>query len=350
MRYKILVIEDDRIMRENIAELLELSAYEVETAENGKLGVKKVEEFLPDLIICDVMMPELDGYGVLYILSKNAKTAAIPFIFLTAKSERVDFRKGMTLGADDYLTKPFEEMELLNAVESRLKKLELVKKEFTQDVDGLQEFIKEAEGLNVVSSLTENRKLYSYKANDFIFREGDMANFLFFIQKGKVKSFKLNEAGKEYITEIYQEGDFLGYRPLVELSRYNDFASALEDTEIYKIPKDDFLKLIYNNREVSARFIKMMSKNLSEKENQLLQLAYDSVKRRTALLLKELSEKGSNATIEVSRGDLANMIATSKETLVRTLSGLKEDEIIESDGHSITIINQEKLEQILKWS
>ena len=127
---KILLIEDNLEMRENTAEILELANYEVVTAENGKVGVEKAKAELPDLIICDIMMPELDGYGVLYYLGKDPKTAAIPFIFLTAKAELSEMRKGMNLGADDYLTKPYEEMELLNAIESRIKKSDAVKKEY----------------------------------------------------------------------------------------------------------------------------------------------------------------------------------------------------------------------------
>ena len=130
---KILLIEDDEIMRENISELIALTGYEVEVAANGMLGVEKVSSFKPDLIVCDVMMPELDGYGVLYILSQKPETASIPFIFLTAKSEKEDLRKGMELGADDYLSKPFESTELIRAIESRLKKNELLKKEFSNN-------------------------------------------------------------------------------------------------------------------------------------------------------------------------------------------------------------------------
>src|SRR5690554_4269581 len=110
---KIVLIEDNHEMRENIEEMLELADYQVLSAANGKIGVELVKKELPDLIICDIMMPELDGYGVLYYLSKIPETRAIPFIFLSAKTERQDLRKGMNLGADDYVTKPFEEIELL---------------------------------------------------------------------------------------------------------------------------------------------------------------------------------------------------------------------------------------------
>ncbi|NOQ74942.1 MAG: response regulator [Crocinitomix sp.] len=125
MRVKILLIEDNHEMLENIEEILELADYDVVTAENGKKGVPLIKKELPDLILCDIMMPELDGYGVLDAISRDPLTAAIPFIFLTAKSGKEDFRKGMNLGADDYLTKPFDDRQLLDTVERRIKKVYL---------------------------------------------------------------------------------------------------------------------------------------------------------------------------------------------------------------------------------
>ena len=120
----ILIIEDNIDVRENTADLLELANYKVATAENGKIGVEMVKKLQPDVILCDIMMPELDGYGVLQKLSENAKTASIPFIFLTAKTEKFEQQKGMNLGADYYLTKPFNEHELLTSIETILKKQE----------------------------------------------------------------------------------------------------------------------------------------------------------------------------------------------------------------------------------
>jgi DNA-binding response OmpR family regulator len=109
---RILLIEDNPEVRENLCEILELSGYAVEQADNGKVGVEKALTSPPDLILCDVMMPELDGFGVLQILSKKSATTGVPFIFLTAKTEREDLRRGMNLGADDYLTKPIYKDEL----------------------------------------------------------------------------------------------------------------------------------------------------------------------------------------------------------------------------------------------
>lgn len=119
---KILVIEDEISLRENTVELLELAGFEVVEAEDGQLGVQLAQEILPDLILCDVMMPELDGYGVLSCVRSNPTTSLIPFIFLTAKGTTYDFRQGMNLGADDYLTKPFKQQDLLDAIASRLNK------------------------------------------------------------------------------------------------------------------------------------------------------------------------------------------------------------------------------------
>ena len=125
---KVLIIEDNEDILENTSEILELSNYRVFTAYNGKLGVEQALEKKPDLILCDIMMPELDGFGVLHMIQKIPELQDTPFIFLTAKTEQSDIRKGMSLGADDYIPKPFDAADLLAAVETRLKRAELTKK------------------------------------------------------------------------------------------------------------------------------------------------------------------------------------------------------------------------------
>lgn len=119
---KILVIEDEPEMRRNLTTILRLEKFHPIAAENGYAGVELATKELPDLILCDVMMPELDGYGVLQALRENPDTAAVPFIFLTAKGEKLDIRLGMNLGADDYLTKPVAKLDLVNAISSRLER------------------------------------------------------------------------------------------------------------------------------------------------------------------------------------------------------------------------------------
>lgn len=141
---KILVIEDEELVRANIAELLDAEEHDVVTAENGFLGALWAQEHLPELIICDVMMPELNGYEVLETLSENPDTAMIPFIFLTAMADKAEIRQGMTSGADDYLTKPFSRSELLEAVNTRLSKREVVHRQYNRErerAENLQEKI-----------------------------------------------------------------------------------------------------------------------------------------------------------------------------------------------------------------
>ena len=136
---RILVIEDEPEMRRNLTALLRFHDFETLEAENGRQGVEFARREKPDLILCDVMMPELDGYGVLQALQQEACLAAIPFIFLTAKGDKDDLRSGMNLGADDYLTKPVANNDLVNAVEARLRRSELqASREFKADFSSFQ--------------------------------------------------------------------------------------------------------------------------------------------------------------------------------------------------------------------
>jgi len=142
--HKILVIEDEESVRSNILKILQFENFHVIGAENGYVGVQVAKEQVPDLILCDIMMPELDGYGVRNTLCQDPVTATIPFIFLTAKADKADFRIGMTLGADDYLTKPFTRDELLNAVFARLDKQAAIDIHFQEKLDKLRGSITES--------------------------------------------------------------------------------------------------------------------------------------------------------------------------------------------------------------
>ena len=347
----ILLIEDNKDVRENTSEILELANYKVVQAENGKQGVEEAQKHKPDLIICDIMMPVLDGYGVIHLLNKTPETASIPSIFLTAKSERLDFRKGMEMGADDYISKPFDDIELLNAVESRLKKNEILKAEFSKNVDGLNKFFSDVRKTDELKKLSEERRIKQYKKKETVFSEGSSPNFLYFLAKGKVKTFKAHEYGKELITNLYKEGDFFGYTTLLEDNPYTETAEALEDSEICLIPKDDFFTLMYGSINVMRSFIKMLSDNIADKEKQLINLAYSSVRKRVAealLLLQSRydNNKDKSFSISISREDLANIVGTATESLIRTLSDFKEEKLVEIKGSNITITNVEKLKKL----
>ena len=348
---KILLIEDNEAMRENTAEILQLAGYDVYTSPNGKEGVEQAAKEKPDLIICDIMMPVLDGYGVLHLLSKNEETNSIPFIFLTAKSERSDFRKGMEMGADDYVTKPFDDIELLNAIEKRLKKSEVIKKKYTKDLDGLNEFLIGVKNFEDLKNSADSREVRNYRKKDIIYQEGNHPKGIYFVSKGKVKTYKTNESGKEFITGLYKEGDFFGYLSLLEETEYTDSAACLEETEVCLVPKEEFYALLYKNADISKKFIQLLSDELHEKEEQLLKIAYNSVRKRVSEALLKLydrykKEDQTKFSISISREDLANLAGTATETTIRTLSDFKEEGIIEINGGTISFTHVEKLQRM----
>lgn len=344
---KILVIEDNLEVRENLEEILELSGYDVVAAEDGKVGVQKALASSPDLILCDVMMPQLDGFGVLNILSKRPQTANIPFVFLTAKAEKSDLRRGMNLGADDYITKPFYKDELLSVIETRLRKSERIRTTFDKSEQSLTAFINEVKGYEELKKLSDEHRTKTYKKRETIFEEGEYPRYLYFIASGNVKVFKTNDDGKEYIIEILKEGDFLGYVDLIKDENYTESAAALEETKLSLIPRDDFNKLMNANRDVASQMIKMLASDVSEKEEQLLNLAYNSVRKRVATAVVYLSEKYDTLTFSVLRDDLARIVGTAKESVIRMLTEFKEDGYLEIKDGKIIVKEKEKLRNLL---
>lgn len=349
---KVLVIEDNKTVLENIEEILSLAGYKVFTAINGKKGVDIALQEIPDIIVCDIMMPELDGYGVIHLLSKNPKTAAIPFIFLTAKADRSDFRKGMEMGADDYITKPFDGVELLNAVETRLKKTEIWRTEFAPNMDGVNSFLKEAKQTANVTLTEGDRETRTLKKKQMLYNQGQRPLALYFVTKGKIKSYQTSEEGKELIMSISKEGDFLGYIALLEGGMYKDTAEALEDSEVMIIPKTDFFNLLNTNAVVSRKFIQLLSSNLAEKEEHLLKLAYNSLRKRVADGLLHVNDKfKKNPTdkpeLEISRENLAQVVGTATESLIRVLSDFKDEKLIESRNGKIVVNDEVKLKNLL---
>jgi CRP-like cAMP-binding protein/CheY-like chemotaxis protein len=349
VKAKILVIDDNEEIRENIAEILELAGYETFTAADGRKGIEAAIAHKPSVIICDIMMPELDGYGVLHLLQRNPEMNKTPFIFLTAKTERSDFRKGMEMGADDYITKPFEEIELLNAVEARLKKLEISKVAYASTENGFVNFLKDVGNAGLLKSMSTQFEVYSYERKSVLYSEGKKPRYLFFIVKGKVKIHRSHDDGKEYILGLFKEGDFLGYAPILKEVNYDETATVMEDAEIMQIPKDEFMKMLFSDVMIARKFIEIMAKNQQENEERLLNLAYSSLRKRVANALVAISEKfghGADMPLEVSREELAQYIGTATESLIRTLSDFKSEGLIETKNSKIIIRNLSKVKNL----
>ena len=344
----ILLIEDDTALRENTAELLELSDYTVHTAPNGKIGIEMAKKLLPNIIICDIMMPEVDGYGVLKAVSTEATTSHIPFIFLSAKTEHKEIRKGMDQGADDYLTKPFEEEELLSAVESRLAKAEILAKmsnsNTTNTVDD------DIRNLNELKNLFDDTgKVKEFKKGELLYKEGTYSRSIYLILSGIVKSHKMEDNGKELITALHKPDDFLGFTSFAENIPYQETTTAVEDVKVVGILKDDLKTILSKNQNVSIELINLLSTNISETKNQLLQMAYSSVRKKTAqtiLQFTRILDKKPDEAIKISRNDLASVAGIATESLIRTLSEFKKKGLIEIEGRNIKILKLQALEDI----
>lgn len=347
---KILIIEDNLEVRENTAEIIELSNYKVFTAENGKLGVELALKELPDVIVCDIMMPVLDGYGVYHLLSKHKETATIPFIFLTAKSEKGDFRKGMEMGADDYITKPFDGIELLNAIEVRLKKSDLVKEQYTGP-EALKDFLDDVQQTGKVNLASEDRDVYTYNKKHVLYKEGQRPRFVYYVVEGKVKISRTNHDGKEFITSIHSPGEYFGYTSIVEDVPYQDEAQVLEETKIMLIPREDFLQLVNNDLHIAQTFIKIITQNIVEKEESLLNLAYNSLRKKVAFGLVQLLEKykveeNKHPVLNLSRENMAQAIGIATESLIRTLGDFKDEKLVDIQTGKVIIINEQKLRNL----
>lgn len=348
MSKKILIIEDHDEIRANVVEILEMAMYTVIEAENGMTGTEMAIKHLPDLILCDIMMPELDGYGVLYMLNKHTQTADIPFIFLTAKAEHADLRKGMELGADDYLIKPFDGMELLNAIDIRLRK-KIAKEEHQQTTkEEFKVLVAKTDGLAAFKTIVNGHKTRDFKKNRVIYYEGDQGKGLYLITSGKIKTIKLSQDGRELMTGMYTDGDYIGISAILTNSPYTDTATAIEDSQLCLIPMEELETMLGLYPEVARKFIHLLSHDNQEKEEQLLQLAYHSVRKKMAATLIKLHQQLNDKLtgFNITREDLAAMACMATETVSRTLTDFRDEKLIERLGTTITILNFDGLSKM----
>ncbi|MEP3836743.1 MAG: response regulator [Algibacter sp.] len=346
----VLLIEDDTVLRENTAELLELSNYEVITAANGQLGLEVAKDKTPDIIICDIMMPILDGYGVLEGLSKHNNTKFIPFIFLSAKTERQDIRKGMNLGADDYITKPFSEDEIISTIESRIAKAAILKDE--------RELAKQASSnpddqLRTINDLKnffdDNGTIFNYHKGEIIYEEGNNSNYVYLVLKGVARCYKFDEKGKELTTAIHKEDDLFGYTSFTQNKPYRETATALEELKMVGVTKNELKEVLDNNHKLAVEVIQLLTEDITGVKDQLLQMAYSSVQRKTASTIIRFAEKINSKPedlIKISRTDLASVAGIATETLIRTLSDFKKQGLIDMEGRNIKVLDLQQLQDI----
>lgn len=242
-------------------------------------------------------------------------------------------RKGMTLGADDYITKPFDETDLLTAIENRLKK-SANNQPFDNGREDLFEKIFE-----------KGKQVKSYDKKEYFYREEDTPRKLFFIHEGKVKISKINKDGREVVLELYGKGDFFGYWGILEDRLYNENAQALENCVIYEIPMEDFKALLRTNTTVSASFLKLLSNNMLIKEDKIIELAYESVRKRIANSILAINDVYGNddLSFKVSRELIASMAGTTIPTTIRMITEFKNAGLINTSASLIQIVDYDKL-------
>ncbi len=338
----ILVIEDNEDVRENISEILILAGYEVYGAANGKIGVEYAVSKKPHLILCDIMMPQLDGYGVLKILSKNINTMHIPFIFLSAKSEMMDLRKGMVLGATDYITKPFDDADLLETIEIRLNKSILKNNTSTISLP--------LNPIDYLHKTIENSKLEpevrTYNTGALVYQQGQLPRWFFIIRSGLVKTVIQHENQKELITSLYRAGDPLGWTNTTFSTKYAETTIVVDDAEIAMFPSEEFKKLSISDNLLLYCLGLYLTGKSALTDVQLLNMAYSSVRKKTANMLLYLHALNPSP-IKLSREEMAALTGIAKETLIRTFSDFKNEGLIKSEGNSISITEPEKLSNLL---
>lgn len=348
----VLLIEDDLALRENTTEILELANYEVITASNGIIGINKAKKNVPDIIICDIMMPKLDGYEVLNKLSKNKKTKYIPFVFLSVKDQIQDIRKGMNLGADDYITKPFTEEDLLSVVERRLTKTYVIDGSLSS-INSIPAvpFDDEIKTLNDLKNYFEDYgRQFEFNKDEIIYREGDHSNYIYLLSEGAVKTFKIDEQGKELVTALYNEDDLFGFTSFVHNNiPFKETATVIQDTIVFGVPIIEFKEILNNNHKVVLQLIELLAENISTLKDQLLQMAYSSVNKKTAATIVNFAEKLNykpGETIKISRSDLASIAGIASETFIRALTIFKNEGIIKADGKNFKVVDLDKLKRI----
>lgn len=335
---KILVIEGGGKISEGIDGMLGPD-YKVIKAGTGFDGLEVAKKERPDMIFCSAVMPDIDGYGISDILSKDKSTMDIPFVILNNR-----YNGHKIVNDPAWLAGTLDKLSEKNNKGSGL----------STKLDALLQLIngtaKPSDGI-----MGDYRtRVFDKKEN--IYYEGDTPGTVYMIKSGRVKTVKMGPGGKEFIIDIYEKNTFFGHMAIFENNEYPDTAVALEETEVLLIPKDDFLALINNSNEMAGRFIKMLTDDISEKEERLMTLAYNSVRARVAGALLQLQKKYKKdksslpLTIHVSRDDLAGLIGTTTESLIRTLTDFKQEGHIETDKGEITILDAAGLQKIRRLS
>lgn len=342
---KILVIEDHFEVRENLQELLELCNYIVISAPDGERGIELALSRQPDLILCDITMPGIDGFEVLANLCQHPESADIPFIFLSARTEKQDIRKGMQLGADDYLTKPFEEEELLKAIQVRLHKSHLTRPSMPISCEGLDSFLFQAKKEGGIQLETEVLTgIQKFGPGEMVFRENEIPEYLYFVASGKIRTYQPGQPSSQLLSTVFEKGSFLGYDALIRGTAHQHCAEALEPSEVSLISKNDFFLLLLHNRTFSVRFIQLLANRVREQEKQLLnmvQLLSQKAVAETILSLYPSFARAENDAIPLEA--VQSKVSVASLNFALALRHFDNQKVISLVPEGIRLLDKQKL-------
>ncbi len=349
---KLLVITGNEVAEVSIRTLPQLEGYEIFSANSGMKGIEIAKKEKPSFIICDLTLPDIDGYGISNMLSKNTVTGNIPFLLLNLSEESKSGNNHFNL-----LVPAIKGSEqLVNSTTKDALSNKIENKENFHNLDNLLQLLNSTNPDKIANGLTTGYRTRGFNKRENVYFEGDIPNMVYLVKKGKIKTVKLGPEGKEFIVGIYEKGEFFGYIAVLEDSTYPDTAVAAEESEVLLIPKDDFLTLINSDQQLGRHFIKLLANDISDIEERLMTLAFNSVRARVAGALLQLKKKHNSkkdtatCTLHVSRDDLAGLIGTTTESLIRTLTDFKHENIVDTDIGEIKILDTKSLEKIRRLS
>ncbi|WP_164108723.1 MULTISPECIES: cyclic nucleotide-binding domain-containing protein [Sphingobacterium] len=340
----ILIIENNPELLGKYSDILRNSGYQVTIALNSDLGINLAISELPNLILCNTVLSNIDGFGVLSVLSKNPLTSKIPFVFLNSQSTPDIIKKGIAWGADDFVTKPFHGNQLIRAVEARINKNKDHSWASLPIIESNSNHRHKGKGMERLIDLISQCKIRHVKKKQTLYYESDHSQWLYLLVEGCIKTLKLTADGRQMITGLYKPKSFIGLDTLLLDEPWPESAEATQNSSLYFISKSAIIDLLNEHVELNQHFIKILSANLHEKEDQLIELAYESVRKRLAQVLVRLNKDTIPIDqIDICRDELAGLAGIATETVSRILTDFKERGLIERNGSQIQIIDLDGL-------
>jgi len=347
---KILIVLKDSGLRSKISGILIFSKYVVELTDSGKSAIEIVKNHRVDLIICGIELYGMDGYGVVRMLNKFVDTAGIGLIMLLETGDQIALRRAMEIGADGYLSTSFDDAELLNHVEVRLKKKKLQQELFLKQHFQERSMMKSSNEMFALDEKLERLTARIFRKNQTIYYQGEHQSSLYYLVSGNVKMFISDSSGNLLITDIYGPGEYFGLQDFALGSHTFHTSKAISDAEIIAIPLKDINEHIAEYPDVLRVFVKKLAKSVRDMEEQALALAHASVRERVAAAIVRLAKKGENSSgkirVRLPRTDLANVIGIASETLSRILSDFAREGLIEKEANDILLRSIEKLRKV----